>query len=98
MLINLLWQSHSGSQPDPTAISGLRRVLVIRLGASAPAAPSSNFLFQQPTATPRGSQIHMIVGNDTRPAFSDVTHFYRKWSGLLLSWSLKCTFLHRWSS
>src|SRR2546429_9028472 len=40
-------------------------------------------------------KIHMIVGNDTRPGFGDVTHLHRKWSGLFLSWSLKCTFLHK---
>src|SRR6266487_4786187 len=40
-------------------------------------------------------EINMIVGNDTGPGFGDVTHLHSKWSGLLLSWSLKRTFLHR---
>src|SRR5260370_24703133 len=40
-------------------------------------------------------KIHMIVGNDTRPGFSDVTQLHSKRRGLLLRWSLKCTFLHR---
>src|SRR5215469_420623 len=40
-------------------------------------------------------EIDMIVGNDAGPGFGDVTHLHSKWSGLLLVWSLKRTFLHR---
>src|SRR5437870_2967606 len=43
--------SPGGSQPDPTAISGLPSGMVTRLGASAPAARSPSSLSQQPAAS-----------------------------------------------